>query len=314
MATFDEENSILLSQGNVPLRSYSINISFTVPEAEFGVNYVQYLRLGHNDPYGFQFNVKPRLIIIPDSARTGTTVTISGSGFPGDDEAVLKFDGELTDVNITTNDTGSFTAQFTIPDTVAGNHEIIVDTPNLLTDTARATLNIISPPPPPPPPEEPENENEDPDEPDNSPAFTPTDIEPPAKPATVMPEAHRVGFWGHEEVPFIWNGVSEPNVTYTLEIADNFNFYPLQPGMKKTQLTQTSCTVGLDRGTYYWRVQAVDSAGNEGEWANSPYAFQVGLIPVWIFAIVAAILLLIMILLIRAAFRRTKQDDYDYFY
>jgi hypothetical protein len=44
-------------------------------------------------------------------------------------------------------------------------------------------------------------------------------------------------------------------------------------------LTDTSCTVTLTPGVYFWRVKAVDGADNESEWSLSPVAFEVGIFP-----------------------------------
>jgi hypothetical protein len=77
--------------------------------------------------------------------------------------------------------------------------------------------------------------------------------------------------------------------------------------MKKTGLTQPTCTLPIKAGTYYWRVKAIDGAGNEGEWAISPYAFNVGFFSIWILVIGGVVCLLIFVLLIRAFFHRLRE-------
>jgi len=92
-----------------------------------------------------------------------------------------------------------------------------------------------------------------------------------------------------------------------VEVGENLNFFPLKPGMKKSGLTQNICTFDIEPGTYYWRVRAVDGAGNAGEWAISPFPFKVGLLSIWSIVAGAVIFLIIFILLLRAFFRRLKE-------
>jgi hypothetical protein len=63
----------------------------------------------------------------------------------------------------------------------------------------------------------------------------------------------------------------------------------------------------LEPGTYYWRVKAIDGAGNESEWALSPYPFQVGLFSGLYLAGGAVIFVIVFIFIIRAFFRRVRE-------
>jgi hypothetical protein len=64
---------------------------------------------------------------------------------------------------------------------------------------------------------------------------------------------------------------SEPEgvQTYTLIIDDDSDFS--SPVQELTDLTDNSenLTTVLSDGTYYWRVKAIDSAGNESDWSSS---------------------------------------------
>ena len=96
---------------------------------------------------------------------------------------------------------------------------------------------------------------------------------PPLPPSTISPAG---GVFSEALVTFTWTQVSDPSgATYVLEIANILSFFPLEPGMRKVGLTQATCTVDVQPGTYYWRVKAVDGAGNESQWALSPYPFEV---------------------------------------
>jgi hypothetical protein len=138
----------------------------------------------------------------------------------------------------------------------------------------------------------------------------PLEGEAPTGPSTIAPgeKQQRFGTLGAQLVTFTWTEVSDPSgVTYILEIDDNLSFFPLEPGMRKTGLTQPTCTIRLEPGTYYWRVKAVDGAGNESDWALSPYPFKVGLLSGWYLAIGGLALLIVFIFAVRAFFRRIRE-------
>jgi hypothetical protein len=78
------------------------------------------------------------------------------------------------------------------------------------------------------------------------------------------------------------------------------------PGMRRSGLSETSVTLNIEPGTYYWRVQAVDPSGNKSKWALSPYAFQVGLISLWAIIGVSLILIIIFVFLLRAFIQRIR--------
>jgi hypothetical protein len=60
----------------------------------------------------------------------------------------------------------------------------------------------------------------------------------------------------------------------------------------------------LEPGTYYWRVKAIDGAGNESDWALSPFPFQVGFFSVLYLVAGGIIFLIIFVFIVRAFFRR----------
>ncbi len=132
--------------------------------------------------------------------------------------------------------------------------------------------------------------------------------EAPDKPIPIGPKDQRFGWFGSQLVTFTWSEVSDASgVTYVVEIAENLNFFPLKPGMKKADLTESRCTATIEPGTYYWRVKAIDGAGNESEWSISPYPFKVGFISIWSIVAGAVIFLIVFVLLIRTFFRRLSE-------
>ena len=305
------------------------------------------------------FKVEPDLKLNPSSVSPGDTVTVDGTGFTASDVCTLSFDGNPLDMEIESSAKGSFTAEFTLPDTIAGSHEFKATAEKLYTTDAKAVLKVT-------PqirlePEHPEVGAEViltgngfagnseisidynnvsmtnspttdevgnfsytfviPEDSDVEHQITATDAagntasigmplegKAPPKPTAISPQDQRFGWFGAETVRFNWVGVTDPSgITYTVEIAENLNFFPLAPGMRKTDLTQTTCTVSIEPGTYYWRVRAIDGAGNKGDWVISPYPFKVGFFPIWSIALAGFILVATLIITVRLFYRRVRE-------
>ena len=271
-AAFEQGRTTVLARGHVSAGSTSVAASFTIPEAEYGIHYIQFRQPGGVVP--FQFFVNPGLKVSPPSVRSVSTVTIIGQGFPAEAGGRLTFDGKSTNLTIITNDVGSFTKEFTIPAAASGEHELIVTTEYPLA-TANAKLEVL-------PTTTSGNKTPDADNgmpshsiTDNSPQ-PPADTTPPPRPGPLSPMGHRFGLLGNQTVSFSWSGVSDPSgITYTLEVADNYDFLSASHIISKTGLTETSYSIDIAPGTYYWRVKAVDGAGNESDWSYVSYEFVV---------------------------------------
>lgn len=359
---------IELTKGEFPGTTTTVTVTFTVPEAAYGTNYVQYRRFRRPDaPYGFAFTVLPDIKVSPSPGSPGAKVAINGTGFPANKKEVkLSFDGQDTALAISTNEVGSFSAEFAIPNTIAGKHELKATVENVYTGDIIASLqvspkislepahpeigaevtltgcgfaansqvsikyddiSISSSPTDKPPTTDPNgsfsHKFKVPESSKDNHVITATDKagntatyglplegEAPPAPNTITPgeKQQRFGMFGSQLVIFTWTEVADPSgVTYILEIDDNLNFFPLEPGMRKTDLTKPNCILKLEPGTYYWRVKAVDGAGNESEWALSPYPFQVGLFSAWYLVIGGLIFVVIFILIVRAFFRRLRE-------
>ena len=369
----DDTEYVLLAEGEVERGGTQVEITFTIPEAVYGLNYVQFRRQYRpEEPINLIFNVTPSVTVSPSSVSPGTKVTVTGTGFTDEDVIELSFDGEDTGMDVITNEVGTFTAKLTIPDVIAGAHTFQVLAESLYNVKGEVNLEVV-------PgitlaPELPEIDDEatvtgrgfaasseitieydditvasssgngsngsDEDNPlstDATGKFShvfkipeSSEVEheitaideagnkatlslslegnPPSAPAPTLPEGQRYGWFGSQEVEFIWQEVSDPSgVTYTLEVGDNLNFFPLAPGMRRLELTEPRCRLNLEPGNYYWRVKAIDGAGNEGEWAISPYQFRVGFFTVWHVVIGVLIFISAFVLLIRAFFRRIRE-------
>jgi hypothetical protein len=277
-ATFDDDKTIVLTSGHVSMGSSSVVTNFTVPEAKYGMYYVGFMNLETGERLDFQFFVGPSLKVVPSSAKVGATVTITGAGFPSEDAGILSFDSKSPSIYVKTNKIGSFTTVFTIPDALSGEHALIVTMSNMSIEPVDTALEVL--PNAQSQPELPRNNAEVPvsgsEAGNSSVVVSMPDRNPPPPPAAISPMGHSFGLLGTKSVTFTWTGVSDPSgVSYTLEVASDCNFTMIKPGMRISGLTGTSYTVDVTPGTYYWRVKAVDGAGNESYWAYSPYAFKV---------------------------------------
>ena len=281
----------MLAEGYVPEGSSGVTIKFTVPEARYGVNYVQYMRVGCDERINIQFIVKPSLLVSTTSATPGTAVTVKGTGFPANDIGTLTLGSKSSEKVISTNELGSFTTTFTIPSTTTGEHEFMAITQDMYSGAATATIKVLpatNPEPEPPEattetpiiePEPPETTVETPPtEPDgNTTIDISQDIEPPPCPKTVTPMGHSFGMVGARRVTFDWTEVSDPSdVIYTLEVSESHDFSSAEPTIQKTDLTRTTYSNYIEPGIYFWRVKAIDGAGNESHWTYAPRPFKVG--------------------------------------
>jgi hypothetical protein len=131
----DSTEYVVVAKGKIPQRTNNLSVTFTVPEAPMGNNYVQIrlaMRTGTemgylNDVpyvgYASPFAVLPDFKLVPASISPGSKVTLQGTGFPASRKVTLTFDGKELDLNVSTNDKGTFITDFILPPTIAGRHE-----------------------------------------------------------------------------------------------------------------------------------------------------------------------------------------------
>ena len=326
-AAFEQGRTTVLVRGHVSEGSTAVATSFTIPEAEYGMHYIQFRQL--RNIVTFRFTVKPSLKVSPSSARSTSTVTIIGQGFPAEAGGKLTFDGKSINLTIITNDFGSFTKEFTIPAAATGEHEVAVSTEYPMA-SASTKLNVL-------PVASVINNTPDATAKETGTQANATehdspqplaDTTPPPRPGPLSPMGHRFGLVGTQTVSFKWSGAADPSgITYTLEVADNYDFLPNGLIIKRAELTETSCALDIAPGTYYWRVKAVDGAGNESQWSYVPYEFVVAELSNFMhefiellkkinffyilgFIIVALVVIRIIVLIIRAWLRRRKEYHY----
>jgi hypothetical protein len=174
----------------------------------------------------------------------GMSVTVAGTNFKPKTTVEVTY-GENKTITADTNSRGSFSAILTMPPWPGGTYTI---TATDGTNTASAAFVMES--------------------------------NAPLPPALLLPQAASAA---EEVTHFDWSDVQDPSgVTYTLQIATDAEFTGIvleKKGLTASEyvLTGAEQLEALGGGTpYYWRVKAIDGAGNEGIWAPS-VPFYVGL-------------------------------------
>jgi hypothetical protein len=235
------------------------------------------------DVNALSFEVKPDILLSPTSGHVGTKVTVTGYGFAAAKDASIMYDGtEVTTAE--TDDQGGFEASFAVPTSEHGEHQVTIGYSDDTEASATFTLESVSP-------------------------DTPKLISPS--------QGSRVGLIGRTATPtFQWSEVSDDSgVTYNLQIATSPVVTStgefVQPMISASGVIGTNYTVTqvLPHGTYYWIVQAVDGAQNQGGW-TAPRSLLVGVIPLWAFIAVIVAVVVLLIALIRALVRRRRYIDW----
>lgn len=200
--------------------------------------------------------VSPKVELNPASGAVGEEVTLNGTGFAATQPVIISYDGNHVATSVSTDTKGNFVARFKVPQSKAGDHTITV------TDSTMSAFSV---------------------------KFT-VESTPPPTPKLFSPEAGaRFGLIGKTVVTFDWEEVTDPSgVYYTLEISPGSDFSGSV--LRKEGLTASEYTLtkkeALSRGKYYWRVRAVDGAGNEGEWTTGQL-LEIGALQWWLIAVIA---------------------------
>ncbi|MGA2670146.1 MAG: IPT/TIG domain-containing protein [Dehalococcoidia bacterium] len=234
---------------------------FEVPEMPTGTNNVT--AYGESTPKAavttLSFKIEPGLALSPDEGHVGTDLTVTGGGFPPDEDVSITYE-DNQEATATTDSTGSFVANFVVPKSQHGEHQVIAA--DTVGNNATATFIMESKAP-------------------DTPALS------------SPPDRSRVGFIGKVRPTFNWSAVSdESGVYYSLQIAASANVTATgfaDPIVSVAGLVGTNyilnATQALPYGTYYWIVQAVDGAENAGNWTVAR-SFQAGLLPLWAFIVI----------------------------
>jgi hypothetical protein len=174
------------------------------------------------------------------SGKVGADIVVTGAGFKANSPVTVKFDDkELATAKAGAN--GIFMTLVKVPSSKSGEHTISITDG---TSTKELTFTVESVPPP--------------------------------IPAPLLP---KMGVKVKTPLIFDWAEVTadNPPVTYALQVATDDNFATDSIVLEKKGLTKSEYTlteaemaglVGQEKA-YYWRVRAVDSTGNEGDWTGA---------------------------------------------
>ena len=216
------------------------------------------------------------------AGNVGAEIVVSGTGFVKDGAVTVEYDNELV-TSTTINASGVFITSFHIPTSAYGDHIMIISDG---LNTKELTFTVES--------------------------------EAPAKPNLflVSPILVKEG----TDILLDWEDVTDKSmpVTYTLQLANDAGFPTGSILLEKTELPDSeylmdlSKTQSLQPGrSYYWRVRAVDSAANAGEWtkAGEIKIASVSTIPDWLkytLVVLGALLILFIWYRMRRAGKRSS--------
>ncbi|MFC1977369.1 IPT/TIG domain-containing protein [Chloroflexota bacterium] len=242
--TFDNETVATPSTD----ASGKFSATFTVPVRATG-SYQVKVSSDSGNPLTASYSIGISATITPTTSAAapgyvGTEVTINGVGFVPNSTLTVTYAGtKVATAVVDTN--GNFSATFDAPAGSAGQYAIIATDG---TNSQQFPFVMESTPPP--------------------------------IPAPLKPE---MGIKADAEAYFDWEDVADDSlpVTYTLQIAtENFSADSI---VLEKKLTESEYTITKEErlksagkdAPYYWRVRAVDGAGNEGDWSGTG-SFSVG--------------------------------------
>jgi hypothetical protein len=233
---------------------------------------------GGGDIAPVTFTISPKVEMTPLSGVIGTEITVRGFGFDANKDISISYDDALVSEATTTAE-GSFTARFKAPASKGGIHTISVKDPS----GASMPLNFTM------------------------------DSEPPPAPIPHSPEDKtRLTMFGGAVTVFEWTESKDPSgVKYEFQLSKTPDF--AKPVISKSGMTDLFYTMtqkeALDIGTYYWRVRAIDGAGNEGPWCPAQ-ELVVGVMPVWQFIVIIVGSLAVITGLVVWLIRRRMYSDF----
>jgi hypothetical protein len=199
-----------------------------------------------------------KMAIEPAEGYVGCDIVVNGTGFGADKELTIKYDNVAVATKLVTDAKGNFQASLKAPKSLGGKHNVTA------ADVGGASASAV---------------------------FT-METTPPSLPQIVSPkDGSRVGLFDRVTPTFEWAGVSDPSgVYYSLQVSSQKDF--ATTALSKEDLVEPKYTLiddeALLRGKYYWRIKAIDGAGNDSGW-TTPILVKVGLMPLWAFILVVVV-------------------------
>jgi hypothetical protein len=235
-------------------------VSLVIPPSSGGSHFIDAYSASTaaNDVADAELTVLSKMVIEPAEGYVDCDVSVSGTAFGGEKEVTIKYDDIVVVTGSVTDADGNFQASFKAPKSIGGKHNVIA------TDAGGTSASGV---------------------------FTMETI-PPSLPQIVSPkDGGRVGLFDRVTPTFEWADVSDPSgVYYGLQISSQSDFATTV--LSKEDLVESKYTLTDDeallRGKYYWRVKAVDGAGNDSGWTTS-ILVNVGLMPLWAFILIIVV-------------------------
>jgi len=256
--------------------------SFNVPEMPTGTYNVtaQGTLTPQEDISELSFEIKPDIVLPANEGYVGMSLTVTGHGFAASKHVDILYNGSQK-ATTTTNGAGSFEASFIVPESPHGEHQVTAE--DATGNNATAILNMES--------------------------------TPPLMPTLISPSNRGwAGIINKVRPTFKWSAVSDPSgVYYNLQIATSANVTAtgefVHPLVSISDIAGMNYTLekkdALVRGTYYWIVQAIDGAGNAGDW-TAAHSFRAGLLPLWAFILIIVAIVVLLGTLIYFFIRRRR--------
>jgi len=214
----------------------SFSVDFTVPAVKPYTYNIRALD-DKGNTHTVKFTITAGATLSESVGAAGSFLTVTGSGFSPSQTVTVYYDDIPIATDITDNN-GDFTVAFTVPP--GGGKHIITVSDGITTKKYDFYL----------------------------------ETDPPGIPALLLP----INNSASQTVSYFdWSDVTDISipVTYNLEIASNQNFASLclyKTGIKDSHYTLTEddiISAAFKNVPYYWRVKAIDGAGNESEWSDS---------------------------------------------
>ncbi|MBN1691408.1 MAG: hypothetical protein JW901_10320 [Dehalococcoidia bacterium] len=219
----------------------SWSAQFSIPETGFGDHSITAYgdATRSTDVAEFTILVSPDLSINPDSGAVGDSMVLTGHGFGSNEALTFIYNFKKLDLSASADFKGNFNMSFQPPAGSSGPHTLTVMDGEGAADSV--TLTIES--------------------------------NPPQAPSLTAPEdGAEYGFFDSEPVAFSWSAVEDSSgVTYTLEISpeDGFKGDLISRQDLEKPLYHLPRNERPSFGLYFWRVKAVDLAGNVSAWSET---------------------------------------------
>jgi len=228
------------------------------------------------------FTTQSVLTIVPRSGNVKDELRVTGTGFNAGKDYSISFDGNPV-ASGSVNESGTFQAMFKAPGGKSGSLPIVATDTKGSTASSTFTMETTAPETP--------------------------NISSPKDGATV-------GFMGDTKISFKWSDVTDPSgVTYDIEVSEGSNFAKSLISLTKLAGAKYTLTEAeaLPNGEYFWRVRAVDGAGNASEWTPAT-SVKVGFMTTntLVFIGIGVVVLLVLILVLPRVLRKKKRPKGDW--